>query len=252
MHVHDSIDRISPALEPDEPVLFHQNWLHLLFLHWEVPVAELQAFLPPQLTVDTFEGKAYVGLLPFTMTGVRPVFAPPMPWLSSFHEINLRTYVHLAGRDPGVWFFSLDASSALAVALARSTYHLPYYNAEIEFDVTQRAVPECRFSSTRKDDRSVNPAHAKVSYRPVEGPSFHATPGTMEHFLIERYILYANEGSVLYRARVHHAPYSVTRAEVADLDETIIWASGVRRSGVAPLAHYSPGVEVKIYPLETL
>lgn len=246
----DSIDRISPTLEPDQPVLFHQNWLHLLFLHWEIPAAELQTFLPPQLTLDTFEGKAYVGLLPFTMTGVRPVFTPPMPWLSSFHEINLRTYVHLKGRDPGVWFFSLDASSSLAVTLARSTFHLPYYDARIEFDVAKGALPECRFASTRDDVRSANPAHARMTYRPVEGPSFRAVPGTLEHFLIERYILYASEGNTLYRARVHHAPYEVHRAEVMDLDETIVWAAGVKRSEAAPIRHYSPGVEVKIYPLE--
>src|SRR5687768_11916775 len=118
MHGHDPIDRLTPALEPDEPVVMLQTWRHLGFFHWEVPARELQALLPQKLTVDTYEGKAFVGLVPFTLTGVRPVLVPPLPWLSSFHEINLRTYVHQQGKEPGVWFFSLDASSPLAVAAA--------------------------------------------------------------------------------------------------------------------------------------
>ena len=90
MHQHDSIDRIAPTLEPDQPVLLHQNWHHLAFFHWEVSPADLQALIPPRLTLDTFEGKAFVGLVPFTMTGVRPIGLPPLPWISSFHEINVR------------------------------------------------------------------------------------------------------------------------------------------------------------------
>src|SRR5215213_4847795 len=133
MHRHDTIDRISPTLEPGQQVLLHQNWHHLLFLHWEVPAAALQALLPPRLTLDTYEGKAYVGLVPFTLTGVRPILTPPLPWISSFHEINVRTYVHLDGRDPGVWFFSLDASSMIAVAAARAAYHLSYFEADMNF-----------------------------------------------------------------------------------------------------------------------
>src|SRR4051812_29978695 len=121
----DSIDRISPTLEPDASAVMRQDWYHLLFLHWEVPPAELQQLLPPELTVDTFEGKAYVGLIPFTLTGVRPVLTPAIPGISSFHEVNVRTYVHRRGADPGIWFFSLDASSTLAVGAARVAYHLP-------------------------------------------------------------------------------------------------------------------------------
>ena len=116
----DTIDRIAPALEPDQPALMRQDWHHLLFLHWEIPPQELQPLVPPELTIDTFDGIAYVGLIPFTLIGVRPVGVPPLPRVSSFHEVNVRTYVHSGGRDPGVWFFSLDASSAIAVAAARA------------------------------------------------------------------------------------------------------------------------------------
>ena len=132
MHSHDNIDRLSPALEPKQTAVLHQNWHHLFFLHWEIPAADLQALIPPRLTIDTYEGKAYVGLVPFTLTGVRATLTPPLPWISAFHEVNVRTYVHLQGRDPGVWFFSLDASSTLAVAAARAMYKLPYFDADMD------------------------------------------------------------------------------------------------------------------------
>jgi uncharacterized protein YqjF (DUF2071 family) len=251
MHRHDTIDRISPTLEPDQPVLLHQNWHHLLFLHWEVPVAELQSLLPLRLTADTFEGKAFVGLVPFTLTGVRPTLVPPLPWISSFHEINVRTYVHLEGRDPGVWFFSLDASSTIAVAAARAAYKLAYFDAEMEFRVTAGGMPSIECHSRRTDPRGTTPADAHIHYQPIEGPATAAAPGTLEHFLIERYVLYAeDEQRQLHRARVHHQPYPVQRAEVTALEETLIWAAGIRRPELPAYRHYASEVNVKVYPLE--
>jgi uncharacterized protein YqjF (DUF2071 family) len=251
MRTHDPIDRISPSLEPDQPVVMHQNWVHLAFIHWEVPYAELQALVPSRLTVDTFEGKAYIGIVPFTMTGVHPTLVPPLPWVSSFHEVNVRTYVHVDGRDPGVWFFSLDASSSLAVAAARAAYKLPYYGAEIEFEEGRGAMPVIDFHSRRTDTRGPAPATAHFRYQPVEGPVAPAHPGTLEHFLVERYILYAeDEQRVLHRARVHHQPYPLQKAEMHELEETLVWAAGVRRSEGGALRHYAREVNVKVYPLE--
>src|SRR5437870_3076049 len=114
----DSIDRLSPTVRPVGRAVMRQSWRHLLFLHWEVAPEELRPHLPPGLELDLYEGKAYLGLILFTMTGVRAEGAPAIPLLSRFHETNLRTYVHAAGRDPGVWFFSLDAANAAAVVAA--------------------------------------------------------------------------------------------------------------------------------------
>jgi uncharacterized protein YqjF (DUF2071 family) len=246
----DTIDRISPTLAPDAQPLMHQSWHHLLFLHWEVPAAELQALLPSGLDLDTYEGIAYVGLIPFTLSGVRPVGIPAMPGLSSFHEVNVRTYVHRNGKDPGVWFFSLDASSMLAVTAARAAYHLPYFNASIDFSA-EEALPTVRFQSHRDDTRGAMPAHAHIRYRPVEGPVQPAHPNTIEHFLMERYILYAaDEGKDLYKARVHHQPYPIQRAEVLQLDETLVWSAGLKRPQEPALRHYASRVDVNVYGLE--
>src|SRR5688572_14419246 len=159
------MDRVTPTLEPDKQVVMYQNWHHLLFLHWEVPVAELRALIPAGLTVDVFEGKAFIGLVPFTLTGVRPILLPPMPGVSSFHEVNVRTYVHHKGENPGVWFFSLDANSRLAVEAARTAYKLTYLHANIEFAAGNQAMPEVSFKSHRDDGRGPTPAHAHIRYR---------------------------------------------------------------------------------------
>ena len=217
----------------DSIPLLHQNWHHLLFLHWEVPPSELQALLPPGLDLDTFEGKAYVGLIPFTITG-----------LLSFHEVNVRTYVTRKGADPGVWFFSLDASSSIAVAAARAAYKLPYFNAEIEFSPFD-------FHSRREDRRGTMPANCRARYEPVEGPVTQAAPGTLDHFLVERYVLYAvDDGHNLHRARVSHQPYPIERVDLLELDETLVWAAGIKRPESAPIRHYVREVNVNIYPPE--
>jgi uncharacterized protein YqjF (DUF2071 family) len=229
----------------------YQNWHHLLFLHWEIPVADLQKMIPPGLTVDTFEGKAYVGLIPFTITGVRAVMTPPLPWISSFHEVNVRTYVHHRGANPGVWFFCLDASCALAVAAARAMYKLRYLDADISFDAGKGPLPEIAFDSKRTDPRGQLPANLHARYQPVEGAVRPAQPGSLEHFLCERYILYAqDEQQTLYRARVHHQPYPLQRAELLGLEETLVWAAGIRREDSIPMRHYAREVNVKVYELE--
>ena len=246
-------ERVAATLEPDQPVLMHQNWYHLLFLHWEIAAAELQRLIPPELTIDTFEGKAYVGLVPFTLTGVRPVMTPPLPWISNFHEVNVRTYVHRNGRDPGIWFFSLDASSSIAVTAARAAYKLPYFHSQFDFVESNHPIPCIDFVSHRDDPHGTTPANSRMRYQAMEGIVTHAAPGTIEHFLIERYVLYTTDSDHrLYSARVHHQPYPVQRAELFDMEETLIWAAGIKRSDALPLRHYVGEVKVRIYPLSLI
>ena len=127
----DPIDRLAPTRRPRRHAVMRQGWRELLFLHWALPPMSIRPLIPDELELDLFEGMAYVGLVAFTMTGVRPVGLPAIPGLSNFHETNVRTYVHLGGRDPGVWFFSLDAANSVAVRLARGLFHLPYHKSQM-------------------------------------------------------------------------------------------------------------------------
>lgn len=244
----DTIDRLRPGRRPKEPAVMHQRWSDLLFLHWPVPVECLRPLVPPALTIDTFEGEAFVGLVPFAVSGLRPPLLPPLPVLSRFDEVNVRTYVHLGGRDPGVWFFSLDASSLLAVQAARALYKLPYYAARIRFTGRGSRSPdgfiEFACERSRKGSKAVG---CTVRYRPTASAT-PAEPGTLEHFLIERYVLYAESKGSLYRARVHHLPYPVQPAEVEGLRDSLVAAAGLPGPDSPPLAHYAAGVEVEVFP----
>jgi uncharacterized protein YqjF (DUF2071 family) len=240
----DPIDRLAPTRRPPGRAVMRQNWHHLLFLHWVVSPDLLRPLVLPGLDLDLFEGRAYVGLVPFTMTEVRPVWAPAVPGLSSFHETNVRTYVHHAGRDPGVWFFSLDAANRVAVALARALFHLPYYYARMRLTLESQAIA---YASERLRPRT---PLATCSIRcAAVGPVVPAKAGTLEHFLVERYLLYAAHRGRLYRGQVHHTPYPLQRAEVSAFDETLIVAAGIPRPDEAPIAHFAQGVCVEVFGL---
>ena len=207
----------------------------------------MQRLLPQGLNLYTFEGRAYVGLVPFTMTGVRPIWVPPVPGLSNFHECNVRTYVHVEGRDPGVWFFSLDAANPIAVRIARATWKLPYFYARMRLTKTAEPDPEVDYQTERLWPGPL-PAACTVRYRPT-GTVTPAAPGTLEHFLAERYLLYVSDRGRLLSGHVHHVPYPLQRAEVDALEESLIAAAGIRRPDEAPLAHYAAGVRVHVFGL---
>jgi uncharacterized protein YqjF (DUF2071 family) len=242
--VDDGIDRIAPTIRPDRWTVMRQDWHHLLFLHWSVPPERLRPMLPPGLELDLFEGQSYVGLTPFTMTGVRPAWTPPIPFVSHFHETNLRTYVHAGGRDPGVWFFSLDATGALAVVGARALLGLPYRLARIDMDVAGDG-PVVDYHLRRRWP-GVKPASCDVRYAP-RGPVSPAAPGSLEYFLVERYVLYAVAHGRLYRGRIHHAPWPLQGADVPTLRETLLDAAGIDRPDEPPLAHYGREVNVEVF-----
>lgn len=237
------MDRVAPTRRPDGPPQGYHRWRTLLFLHWEIDPARLRALVPPELEIDTYDGKAYVGLVPFTMEGIRPAWLPEA--LSfAFHETNVRTYVHLRGRDPGVYFFSLDAASTPAVIGARVGWSLPYYRAEMSLEHDGDAV---RYR-TRRLPPGPRPADASIDWQ-IGPPLGNAAEGTLTHFFAERYILYAKDGDELLSGRVHHAPYPLHDVRVTSLDQTLLAAAGLSVDGPPMSALYSPGVDVEVFPL---
>jgi uncharacterized protein YqjF (DUF2071 family) len=218
-----------------------QSWLRLLFAHWPVEREELSHLLPAQLTVETFDGRAWLGITPFTLRGLNVIGVPPLPRLSTFPELNVRTYV-TDGSKAGIWFFSLDAASGLAVAGARRFYHLPYYHARMQ-------VRETGASTCFHSQRIGQPVSADfgLKYRPTSD-AFQAGSGTLEHFLIERYCLYAQdpEGE-LQRAEIHHPPWSVRSAR-AEITTNSVTPPGINLATSAPLLHYADRQDVLIWP----
>ncbi len=225
------------------------NWRELLFLHWQFDKATVQALLPDGLQVDTFDGRAYIGLVPFRMENVRPNWVPNLGRMGKFYdtfaELNVRTYVVRDG-VPGVWFFSLDAASSLATIAARLWFRLPYFKARMR----SRTAPDGTVSYwSKRLWPAPLPAICSAKYRPI-GEIFTAEVGTLEDFLAERYVLYSARGGQLYRGRVHHTPYPLQRAELLNLRENCLGAAGFERPDEAPHILYSAGVDVEVWKLE--
>jgi uncharacterized protein YqjF (DUF2071 family) len=226
---------------PSGPWIMFQSWRELLFAHWPVPVEALRPLVPPQLVLEDFDGSAWLGLTPFRLTDLRPRLLPALPGLSEFPEMNLRTYVRVEDR-PGIYFFSLDAASLLAVLGARLGYRLPYYSAEMQIESRDGWV---HYRSRRKGRSG---AEFVGRYRPV-GPIFRAERGTLEYFLAERYALYTvlGNGKVL-RGDIHHRPWPLQRAEAQIERNTVPVAHGLTLPGREPLLHYASRQDTLIWP----
>jgi uncharacterized protein len=234
-----------PWAPPSGGWLMGQTWEDLLFAHWRVPEAALRALVPGELAIDTFEGEAWLGITPFRVTGLRLRGTLPVPGLSSFPELNVRTYV-TDGAKPGIFFFSLDAASGGAVTAARRFYRLPYFRARMSLRERGARVV---FSSERTEPGSF-PRAFRAVYRPA-GEVFNAEPGTLESFLTERYCLYAWEGRSSYRAEIHHSPWPLQVAE-ASIGENTMPPRPVELPADAPLLHFARRQDVVIWPLEQL
>jgi len=236
----------APASGRDQPVdrgagpaLWRQTWHDLAFLHWPVPPALRRPLIPEPLAIDTFEGSAWVALTPFWMSGVTLRGLPAFPGLSTFPEMNVRTYVRL-NDQPGVWFFSLDAANRLAVGMARRLFHLPYVHARMRVG---RLGAQLLYASRRRDGTSF-----VGSYEPA-GPVIRFLPGTREHFLTERYRLYARSPrGNLYRAEIDHEPWPLQPARATLERNDLLAAHGIAAEG-EPLVHYARRLDVKIWPL---
>ena len=216
------------------------RWEKLLFMHWLLPPAALEPLLPPGAKLDTFAGEAWLGIVPFLMRDVRPRFVPSLPGVSRFPELNVRTYVTVGG-VPGVWFFSLEATSPVAVRLARRVFKLPYFDARMQVDVNRGEV---RFRS-RRTHRRAAPAMFEACYRPLPGNL--TAESALTHFLTERYRLYsADPRGKLYRADIRHQRWSLEPAEVRFTVSPVEMTRqfGLRLPEMPPLLHYAEQLEV--------
>lgn len=235
------------------------KWSSLLFAHWRIEAKLLRPLIPPRLSIDTFDGSAWIGVVPFTMSGVRASWLPPVPGTTSFHELNVRTYVHMSeggGRPsvPGVWFFSLDAASKLAVRVARKAYHLPYFNARM----TLRPTAEMVTYTSERTHAGAPPAQLSAVWsigEPIPrseppAPGAPRSEGSLEWFLTERYCLYAAQrsrpGHVL-RAMIHHDPWSLRRARLAKWNSSMIEALGLPEPDGEPVLHAADPISVEAW-----
>jgi uncharacterized protein YqjF (DUF2071 family) len=221
-----------------------QSWRDLLFAHWPVPASMLRPLVPPWLAIQEHDGTSWVGVVPFRMEGVMPRGLPDAPGVSAFAELNLRLYVERDGK-PGVWFVSLDAASTLAVWAARRFFHLPYFRADMGLRDEGGRI---RYESVRRGPG------ARVAFRGAYGPTsevYAATAGSLEHFLTERYCLYAQAASGEgLRAEIHHTPWPLQRASVEIDENTMGDAQGIPLAGPPPILHFARRLDVVVWPIE--
>jgi uncharacterized protein YqjF (DUF2071 family) len=221
----------------------YQHWGKLLFMHWPIDAQLLRPLIPAQLSIDTFDGQARIGLVPFTMWGIRASFLPPIPGTSAFHELNVRTYVHLNG-VPGVWFFSLDAENNLAVWAARRSYHLPYFHARMSLAQSGQTI---QYGSKRTDESSAA-ADFRATWTIGEALP-QSQPNSLEFFLTERYCLYSWHRDQIYRSRIFHRPWPLRRAAIDSFQSTMLEPLRLRQPPSEPLLHYAESLAVGIWPL---
>ena len=246
MDTHKILNTVGHRLYPiaKGPWVMTQAWNELLFAHWPLRPEALRSFLPPALTLDTFEGEAWVGVVPFHMSQVHPRSIPSLPWISQFPELNMRTYVNVQGL-PGVYFFSLDAANPVAVAIARTLFRLPYFNATMH---SQRLIDTIDYRSQRTHS-GAPAAEFRALYRPI-APIAYANPGSLEHWFTERYYLYTVAGNIIYRGDIHHGRWPLQQAELEIISNMMASSQGIQLPDTAPLLHYANLQEVLIWPLQ--
>jgi uncharacterized protein YqjF (DUF2071 family) len=242
---HASLQHLAhrPWPLPSRPWVLRQTWRDLLFLHWPVDPAVLRPLIPPALTLDEFSGSAWVAVTPFWISGAGFRRWGQVPLAARFEELNVRTYVTHDGR-PGVWFFSLDAASRLAVWGARRLYRLPYVHAQMDHRQENGTIA---YRSARSDGTSF-----QASYGP-SGPVTLSRPGSPEHWLTERYCLYARGSSgELYRAEIHHEPWPLQPAVATIQRNDMLSVHGIPVAGPPVYRHFSATLSVIVWPLEPL
>lgn len=231
---------------PSGPWQWRQSWCDLLFAHWPVPAEALRPLVPKLLNIQEFDGTSWVGIVPFRMEGVMHRPLPDLPWISAFPELNVRLYVEYEGK-PGVWFLSLDATNPLAVWAAKRFFYLPYFKADISIEANGAAFDYHSERIQRHPGVTFD-----ASYQPTS-EVYHAEPGTLEHFLTERYCLYAQapDGS-LYRSDVHHKPWPLQKAEATINTNELLQPFSIIMPDRPPLLHFSSRLDVIIWPAQQI
>lgn len=215
------------------------SWRNLLFAHWPLPAEQIRTLVPASLELDLIDGQAWLSLAPFAMRNVGPRFANRAPWLSRFLELNVRTYV-TAGGKPGVYFFSLNAANRIAVEIGRRFFHLPYFNARIE----QREETGWIVYSCERIDQRLGSGRFQGRYRPA-GPVYRSTPGDLDHWLTERYCLYAVDlRDRVHRCDIHHHQWPLQPAEAEIEIDSVVDAHGIRLPKILPLLHFAKSLDV--------
>lgn len=241
--------RLAPRQRPSARRVMLQNWRDVLFMHWPCDARIIRAVLPPGLYVDTYDGTAFLGVVPLFMRDVRPWMLPRAALYSDFMELNFRTYVYDENGVPGIWFFSLDAANWLAVEAARRLFHLPYFHADMESsrDPETGAVEYYSLRAGAPEEQA-----CIFSYAPASAVD-HAEERSFEFFLLERYVLFAWSAAkqTLYRGRVHHTPYPICEVDVSRYNEELFTINGFARPQAPPVhVIMSPGVDVEVFAYE--
>ncbi len=237
---------MSLRTRPAGPWIIRQRWCDLLFAHWPVAPDVLGGLIPDSLEIDLLDGQAWIAVVPFRMEGIRARLLPPVPGMSAFAELNVRTYVQpRGGGEPGVYFLSLEASNPVAVQAARRFFHLPYMDAEMS---CRRDDGWLRYRSARTH-RDEPPAEFHGRYRALG----RARPTRLTHWLTERYCLYATDCcGGLYQCHVDHDPWPLEDAEAQIEINTMAASAGIHLPSQPPLLHFSPAVDVRIWPLRRI
>ena len=236
--------------QPSRHPAIEMVWHDLLFMHWPVPAADLRALIPDRLAVDTFDGQAWIGIVPFRMTNVGPKGWPKPRWLSDFAELNVRTYV-TANDKPGVWFFSLDAAQAIAAWIARRTFSLPYYRADMRCSSSGEGPHGKQIAyASRRTHRGAADAELLANYH-AAGPARPAKADTLEYWWTARYCLYAaDRRQRLLRGEIDHGPWLLQPAEVELRRCTMTEGLGIMLPDCPPLLHFADRVDVVAWSLD--
>jgi uncharacterized protein len=232
-----------PWTLPSKTWVMKQTWYDLLFIHWEVDPELIKPYIPKNLVIDTYKGKAWIAVVPFRMSGIRLRYLPEIPFTSKFPEINVRTYVTYQGK-PGVYFFSLDASNYLAVEVAKSFFYLPYFYSKMKVIRDGEGISYQSDRIGLKDEFQF-----KGIYQPISDV-FYAKYGSLEYWLTERYCLYTEKHNRLYRGEIHHDPWPLQLAKAEIHENTMININGFSTSHINPMLHFAKRLDVLLWGIE--